>query len=455
MNCFRSKSTFCELANEIDVWTNGRIDLKSLLCDFKTASEIFSTHFQRSYSIDLHCDNIPEKKYLQIFKIINFFYSVDEEIAKSQISFLSDEKRSILRDIKKQELLFHAIFILILVGIIPTYTSHKGSAYHLIDDFHLLMNFLREYGKQAPTDKITKDSPILSRYENYVKEGDANDLRRIDLIDMTTEFFNVVSGFSSPDNAYLLNQQMNRLFPPLDGFWSDNIIPGSLFWKYEELSNGYFLYRYELKDDGKLLEYTKYECYIYGEDKDDVHFYVCHPTMMRKLVEQTHSDYLREWADGDVEEDKNGNITKLTFYPSIRSNAPILPKSLYRIENKEYYNKLLENSNVQKNNIFANDEYSLILNAYAITHSHLYIKLEDDDLCHLQWNGTPSSVLYLKIPKSLNPNLERLSLQDDWGICRFIDGDSYFAVVDSLLFFKINTESEREKLRIEIVDKIE
>lgn len=450
MKEFRQRSTFCELSNEVSRWYDGEVDLSTLLVDYQEASDIFSD-FKRSYSIDLHNADVAEVKRQQIFNVINFLNPVVD--TDSDISFLNEEKKSILYKIKEEKTTqCQAVFILLMVGLIPSYSSKKGAASHIIDDFLLLMDFLRKYGEQAPTTDFVKKSPILSRFETWVKENEKSEIRRIDLINMTRIYLETNFGYSSALNTFLFNKQIDRIYPDLDGFWSDNKTTGSHFWRFEMIANGYLLYEYNLKN--RNLEFTKYECYIFGKDTDDASFYVCHPSMMKKIVEHANIDLLQEWVDADITKNKDGEIIKLSFHPSIRMNAPILPKTLYRIEDIDSYNKILNSNQLNKTDLFSEDGYSFFLNCYAITIDYLYVILDNNDISRLDVNKE-SSTLFLKIPKSLDPSLDLLTLNDEWGICNFQNGDSYFFVVNSMLYFKINTEEERKQFGIEVVDQIE
>lgn len=459
MKPFMQKATFCELSNEVYDWYNGDVDLETLLDDYKEASEIFDSYFKRSYSINLHKDNFENdadaiKKRQQIIKILNFFYSDDSQTAE-EIAFLNNEKKKIqLHIIKEKETQFHAIFILLMIGLIPTYSSKKGAATQLLADFHELMFFLREYGRQASISDSIRESPILTRFETWVKENDESNLRRIDLIKMTKDFADVIIGFSSPENTFHINQQLNRLYPDLEGFWSESKTLGSQFWKFEELSNGYNLYKYNLVNstEGKRLEYTKYECTIFGNDINESTCYIYHPSMMRKLVEYAPIDYLHEWDDVEIFE-KDGIITQISFHPAIRLSSAMLPSTLYRIKDEKKYQEWLVDNQVEQINSFADDEYILILNQFAITRDHLYVKLDEVDIDLLNLTNT-TSTLYLKVPKALDPSLDLLTLKDEWSICKFYNGDCYFTVTNSMLYFKINSESERAELGIEIVDRI-
>lgn len=450
MKVFRQRSTFCELSSEVSRWYDGEIDLATLLVDYQEASYICSD-FKRSYSIDLHSADVAEVKRQRIFNVINFFNPVVD--TDYDISFLNEDKKLILNKIKEEKTTqFQAIFILILVGLIPSYSSKKGAASYIIDDFRLLMDFLRKYGEQAPTTDFVKKSPILSRFETWVKENEKSEIRRIDIINMTRIYLETNFGYSSALNTFLFNKQIDRIYPDLDGFWSDNKTTGSHFWRFEMIANGYLLYEYNLKN--RNLEFTKYECYIFGKDTDDASFYVCHPSMMRKIVEHDNIDLFQEWVDGDVTKNKNGTIIKLSFHPTIRMSTPILPKALYRVENTDFYNKTLDDNKLSKINLFNEDGYSLFHNCYAITIDYLYVILDKNDIRMLNLPDMPSA-RYLKIPKSINSCLDMLTLHDEWGICNFNNGDCYFVVVYSMLRFKINTEEERKQFGFEIVDRIE
>lgn len=452
MKEFRQRSTFCELSSEVSRWYDGEIDLATLLVDYQEASYICSD-FKRSYSIDLHSADVAEVKRQRIFNVINFFNPVVD--TDYDISFLNEDKKLILNKIKEEKTTqFQAIFILILVGLIPSYSSKKGAASYIIDDFRLLMDFLRKYGEQAPTTDFVKKSPILSRFETWVKENEKSEIRRIDIINMTRIYLETNFGYSSALNTFLFNKQIDRIYPDLDGFWSDNEIPGSHFWKFEKLSNGYYLYEYNLISENRRLEYTKHECYIYEEKKNKISFYVCHPTFMRKMVENDNTEFLQEWVDCKITENKECKITRLSFHPTIRVSSPLLPKNLYHIEDDGFYIKTLQNPQLTTINLFAEDDYTLILNHYAITQDYLYVILDKNDIRMLNLPDMPSA-RYLKIPKSLNSCLDMLTLHDEWGICNFNNGDCYFVVVYSMLYFKINTEEERKQFGFEIVDRIE
>ncbi len=448
---FRQKSTFCELANELNSWYDGIFDLESLLVDYDEASQIF-VDFKRSYAIDLH-DDVAVDKRQQIFQIINFFSPVVDN--NSELSFLNNDKKSILTDIKNEKSAqFQSIFILLMIGLLPSYSSKKGSASQMKKDFHLLMDFLRDYGKQAPTLDAVKDSPILTGFETWVKENDESELRRVDLINMTKKFLETSFGFSSFENSFLLNKQIERFYPEIEGFWSDSPTPGSHFWKIEMLANAYIIYDFNLKSDTKELVFTKFEGYIYGKDTDEASLFICHPSMVRKMINHEDSQNFKEWSELDIEDDENGKITKLKLHPRIRIGKGMLPMNLYRIDNEEYYESILNNNQLEIKNLFSDDEYSLFFNQYAITREHLYILLDENDIRQLDLPDS-SSKQYLKIPKYLDPCLDMLTLDDEWGICNFNNGDSYFTVINSMLYFKIDTRAEREELGIEIVERIE
>lgn len=451
MKPFRQKSTFCELSNEVDYWYGGEVDLETLIKDYGDASDKY-LDFKRSYAVDLHAD-VADDKRQQIFHIINFFSPVVDN--KSELSFLNNDKISILYDIKNEKTTqFQAIFILLMIGLIPSYSSKKGSASQIKKDFYLLMDFLRSYGKQAPTLDAVKDSPILTGFETWVEENDESELRRVDLINMTKKFLETSFGFSSSENSFILNKQFDRIYPEIEGFWSDSPTPGSHFWEIERLANAYNIYEFTLKRDNNKLEFIKFEGYIYGKDEDELSLFLCHPSMVRKIINHEDSECFKEWSDLDTEDDGNGRITKLKLHPRIRKGKEMLPHNLYRVDGEDYYGKILNSNQIEIINLFQDDEYNFLFNQYAITREHLYILLDNIDIHQLKLPDA-SSDLYLKIPKCIDPCLDMLTLDDEWGICNFNNGDSYFTVVYSMLYLKIDTIAEREELGIEIVERIE
>ncbi len=455
MNAFRKKSTFCELESEVDNWYGDKLSLETLIHDYQETSQIFTEHFKRSYSIDLREEN--QEKKVQIFKIINYLYASDQKSVAEEIKFLHPKKREILKAISEEDNSYCALFILLLVHILPTYNSKKGAADHTREEFNLLIKFLRQYSKQAPVDTIAQEAPILNGIENRVKAilNEGGDITRIDLIHFTTLFLDVIQGYSSSDNTYLINQSVNKIYPDLDGFWTDSEIPGSDFYRFESLENGYFLHEYkQIEENGQhiLLE-TKKESIFFGEEEDP-HLYICHPSVLKSIINRQDTRGMKEWNDCKFfyESSKvfpnnpQGVITRIEFSPYIRTGEALVPDALYRIDDDTIYQERLNHLSIR--NAYEAADYQLQLSSYAITNEALLAYAGEDECKKM---GLEERECLVKIPKTLDENLERLTLYDNWGLCNFLQGELYFAVPDSMLYYPITTPEQRDNLGIEII----
>lgn len=458
MNSFRRKSTFCELSNEVGEWYGREFDLERLLDAYKEVSDVFVPHFKRSYSMDLQdLDECQGKKEQQIFKMLNYLYADDKEKALDDLRFLGDSKRCVLASWMGADNsnCYYALFLLMMIGVLPTYNSKKGAAVKMGETFRLLMDFLRRYGLQAPIDDIARDAPILTGFETRAKGGEEK-LTRIDLIHMTYLFLNVIQGYSSPDAAFRFNQQFDLVFFDLEGIWTDSEIAGTRFWQFEELANGYYLHEYrQVSSDGRYeLQHTQCECYLY-DAPEGVSFFVCHPSMMKRLVNYQRADHLREWGDCEFSYDETPKtkqfITKIDFQPTIRTHEALLPARLFRVKDDAVYMAKLDRYPIR--NMFPEDEYHLFFRGFAVTNDFLYVALSDED-CRKMSVVPTERQLFLKVPKSLDENLLYLTLSDGWGMCDFVQGDIYFAVPNSLLFYKVTRVEDRKNLGVEVVDTI-
>lgn len=454
MNAFRKKSTFCELESEVDNWYGDKLSLETLIHDYQETSQIFTEHFKRSYSIDLQEEN--QEKRVQIFKIINYLYASDQKSVAEEIKFLHPKKREILKAISEEDNSYCALFILLMLHILPTYNSKKGSADHTREEFNQLIKFLRQYSKQAPVGSIAQEAPILEGFENRVKANfcEESDITRIDLIHLTTLFLDVIQGYSSPDNTFLINQAVNKIYPELDGFWSDSEIPGTHFWRFEKLENGYYLHEYiQTEEHGQhLLSTTKKEAIFFGEEES--HLYICHPSVLKRIIQNQDTKGMKEWNDCKFSCDTtlifpsnpNGIITKIECAPYIRTGEALIPDVLYRIADDTKYEEMLNHQPLR--NAFEEDDYLLQLSSYAITNDALLVAAGEEECKKM---GLKEEACLVKIPKTLNESLARLTLSDSWGLCNFLKGELYFAVPDSMIYYPITTPEQRNHLGVEII----
>lgn len=99
-------------------------------------------------------------------------------------------------------------------------------------------------------------------------------------------------------------------------------------------------------------------------------------------------------------------------------------------------------------NAFEEDDYLLQLSSYAITNDALLVAAGEEECKKM---GLKEEACLVKIPKTLNESLARLTLSDSWGLCNFLKGELYFAVPDSMIYYPITTPEQRNHLGVEII----
>lgn len=457
MSYFRRKSTFMELSSEFDDSYRGSIQLEELLDRYEKVSSQFSGSFKRTYMCELNMGKkVDEKKLDRVMRIMDFVCRDEEGEKSEQIDFLQSKKQETLKSIKAEGILSCSIFILLLTGLIPSYSSKKGSSFKIKEDVKSLMIFLRRYYTEFYRENDENESPIVERFETIVRNTKGNRLCRIDMIMFVVEFISNCIGNDTSQNLYELTQQMEIVYPKLGGYWSESEINGTKFYKFEEISNGFYMYEYRTFFEGnkRRIEFVKYEVIFYRIVSGEVNMFVSHPSFYRKLVHKENTGLLREWNEVEFVEDKSGEIIMLDMSSVIRFNDALVPPRMYRIQDQERYEKFFTSSKIPVRNIFPKEDYELTNNIYAITPEYLYVRLTDRDL--RQMNIAQSDeIKLLKVPKSLDPALYLQTINDIWGICNFENGETFFVVPNCKIAYQINLESDRERLGIEIVEMVQ
>lgn len=115
-------------------------------------------------------------------------------------------------------------------------------------------------------------------------------------------------------------------------------------------------------------------------------------------------------------------------------------KTLKRSQRQAYFQQLLADECYTQTNRFPEDEYEFSLTLSAITEDVLFIRTEDGQ--------------YLRIPKSVHPQLPDVHFNENTGLIRF-QSATYLAFDSRALYFDITTDEQRDALGIKVVNHIE
>ena len=220
--------------------------------------------------------------------------------------------------------------------------------------------------------------------------------------------------------------------PEISGVWTESDSFTS-FWYFEEVSNGYSMYRYELKDDHRELRYTKFFISFY-QQSDDTLAVIVHPKAIRAILSgQPMPTALFSYQKFGID----NNV--LTFVAEGERKEWFSVSHMMRSAHENFFTSILDSSETIRVNQYAADDYDFSMLLAAITNEYIYIKHGD---------GT-----YYKIPKSLNDVLYDVQFGDNVGLITFAS-ETYVAFDDKNLYYDVSTEEKMAKHGIKIVTSI-
>jgi hypothetical protein len=283
--------------------------------------------------------------------------------------------------------------------------------------------------------------------EEEVRVGIANPskqgmLNRFHLIYMTNLILNSYGSLSTLQRIGISNQELseNQFFPDVEGFWTEDDC-STVFWRFDSIANGHYLFRYSLNSGQETLEYIKYVVKFYHTEENGVVALVMHPHAIRYIVSGSPiPNNLFAYLDCTIQ----GEC--LCFAPHKGDSKWLRLRELHRGENAERLGRLLEDSRYTTTDLFADDDYYIALSLAAITSDYIYIEKEE--------------AMFYKVPKSLNPMLENVTFKSTAGMLIFMKKcqdlpDTFIAFDDYNLFYDVSTEQAMNALGISFCTRID
>ncbi len=473
------------LCLEASDMTYKEVDLHELLNDYKIVSKYWEKYLRRSFSVDLHSmdEKKDQKKKELIFALMDYNYAYEDETKQKLIKILKKKivdniRRDIDENLGAETKFAIPMLLLLMTKILPAYSSKQQEVKDIFEDFELLSSFLREYAQQSIANKYFGDTPFLTRYANEMYkardeivvrnskcrnpsdlEDEAQVMNRLRLIYMMEEFFKTLKMYSKNENIGEGYKSIDIFFPEIDGFWTDTKEGSNVFWKFESLSNCFFLTQYIKKTNSPHaleLEYIRYECYIYHEQGNIV-LYIVHPKVMFDLLKRNNiNNSNKAWFYANFQNKKNKSgesfICSIELVSLINYNSWFSQKRLYRVEKESYYKSLIEKSSLK--NMCPEGEYSFEIRLAAITYDYLYIVIDEKDKEYMHASEAEFQCGLLKVPKTIHSAFQNINFQSYFGIVKLQDNTIYLGSADHLLYYEITEPEQREELGIELVDGV-
>lgn len=320
-----------------------------------------------------------------------------------------------------------AILLLMLTECLPRLLSKSGDVADIDADYRKTFALLRDICKGLPLQEL----PAISMMEEEVMRKPEKK-SRLHLIYITNHILTAYSAISTHERLSMTNRElMKGQFIPdnLDGIWTeDNGF--SSFWHFEQISNGYNMYRYELKNDQQELLFTKFFVSFYHND-NMVEAVVIHPKAIRSILSNKpiptslFSYLVFKQAENEMSFESEGE-RKSWFSVS----------HLVRSSHSKLFQSMIDSKEKVKVNQFEEDNYDFTVLLSAITNDHIFISHHTEG--------------YYKVPKSLNDVLYDVQFGDNVGVIS-IGRETYIAIDDKNLYFNVSSEEKMAQYGIQLV----
>ncbi|NDV81712.1 hypothetical protein [Bacteroides sp. 51] len=223
---FTARCIFRELSRETYEQLDEVLDLEKILDWYKTASEFYDKYIK------------GRKKVLQkenIHVLLKYTYIDDYQLPNDK-TFLKD----IAINMYGQGIEM-SIILLLMLDVLPLYTSTKGDVRNIMADFRKIYSFLREF---IECDEFLYRLPVLDRLEKVARESTC--CNRAFLIYTTLTVLETYSCFSNSQNLYAANMEVvkNKVLLDLgDCFWVEPelLSAPTVFWHFEQVVTDDFL----------------------------------------------------------------------------------------------------------------------------------------------------------------------------------------------------------------------
>jgi hypothetical protein len=425
---FIAQCIFHELEHEIQTNWDRSLDLEEIMLDYKNTSSFYETQIKNKKKLD------NERTITEIVKyycIDSYKFQEDDAFLRSVIKKIREEKNSISIP----------ILLLVMLKILPSFTSKKGDVKNNGINFNILMTFLK---KLARENSFIHEPIFIDQIEQKAKRK--GEYSRLSLI------FAAIWGMESfrclvnPEDLYNANSERIRVEPDIvDQIWveSDKRNSPTVFWVFSQTANqSFFLYKYRLQTDQegrKKLLFTCYEA-IFFEDST---MFIVHPNYIQWLTKGVIPPNSQSAFSYDFDDYKNPQTIELH---SLTNNNWLFEKNefvyLDDTELANYYRQLIMSDTFAKQNKYPESEYSFSIMPMAITPNFIYIEDETEE----------EQKRFYRIPRKVNPGLNSITVNDG-GILR--QGGRLYVGFESLcLFFEVTSDEDLLKYDINIVDQI-
>ena len=412
----RERVTFRDMRVEVELMTGGRLSLENVMEQYHRAWLFYRKNLNRRVN--------PEQVAL---KLLAYCYP----------PFCRKRIGAKLKAIFEQVVecgINVPILVLLLMKAIPGYESRLGDVTDIHIQFERVIGLLEQF---------VASNPLFSVLPALIRAREENLKTRIMLLYHVDTILDVYESYSGADNTYRTVDYLKctRVNPDIAGYWNEcgGELQSTTFWQIEESDDCgiYFLTHWRKDADNKITG-IRYSMSL--NDFDDGKLIVCvmHPEAIdylvkgRKLDDRCQVWYQTELIDGVPTNLPLERAMSSTVWPSRIS----LTRCTSPEVNGQYEQWLHHDCKVVKP--FGNFEFKFYISLYAITPTHLYVRIGDDE--------------YFKIPKSANEGFARITIDDNVGL--LVMNETMYLAFDELLLYIPTDKKTLKRYGIERVSSI-
>ncbi|MDL2241651.1 hypothetical protein LJB91_01930 [Bacteroidales bacterium OttesenSCG-928-L03] len=417
---FTARCLLRELSRTVQEEIASDMDLEEVLARYEIASLFYTKYFK---------GNNQRKDRETIVLILKRAY-IYNYIPKGE-----GKTQEVLAEVENLQIDI-PILLLLVLKILPRYTSAQGDVKDSRGDAEKLLVFLREFFRSS--NDILLDLPLLQRFEKEIQSGES--CSRLYLIHIATEALTTFHAYSDPQERYQVNLSIEKTMPNIgEAIWvePDKLSSPGNFWMFEPLASGdFFLYYYKIDERNKQLSFVRYEAYFLANGI----LSILHPRSILPLINKQLPEGIQSLFNYEMDNETEPN--RMELEPLLTNTYPFREKTLVRMPVNElstWLNKLLTSDLYEKRNEYPEFDYQLLIMSLVVSEEAVYVQKSEAE----------ASVFY-RVPKSLDPGLELIQVYDAVGVMNFRD-KTYLSFVNLMLHYDVTTEESRSKYGIELV----
>lgn len=419
--CFTSqqkmRSAYRDLKVEVDLMTDGILNLDRVLLHYQKAWSFFHDNLYRRAN--------PEQVAIEL---LSFCYP--PFIRKG----IGAKRAAIYQQIIEQDINV-PFLLLLLMKSIPGYDSKDGDVNNIPLQFQRIMALLQNFtGNESEFSVL----PAITRAREETNKS------RLMLLFHVSQILDTYESYADTSNVYdtANDVKASRVNLDIAGYWNES--GGKLlytdFWQIEDALNyGTYFMTHWHKDAENRLTGIRYTLFISEGSDGNLIYYILHPeAIKRRMNGLAYEDADQVWYKTDWLDDCPNELPlHRLMYSAVWQQDIHLTRCTDDNVVSQYERWLSKGCEIVKP--YQHLEYDFRPNLYAVTQNHLYIPSENEGE-------------FYKVPKKAYDGFERIQITDNVGIMQ-MNGKTYLAF-DELMLYIPTTKKELQRYKIERVHSL-